>query len=167
VSKAFTKDDDGAEGVVIAPRRALLPDGVTNYVTPRGLTLLQAELEALARELPSTHQASELERARAVQLHQARLSELEARIHGAVVVHPEQQPKDEVRFGARVTLVTEAGATRNYRLVGVDEADARLGLLAFVSPLARALLGKRVGEVALVSTPGGEDELEIAHISYD
>jgi transcription elongation factor GreB len=166
VSKAFTKDDDGGE-VIIAPRRAPLPFGVPNYVTPRGLSLLQAELSALGRVQPDVAEASELERARALQLHQARVSELESRIHGAIVVSPEHQPRDEVRFGAKVTVRSGAGAERTYRLVGVDEADAERGLLAFVSPLARALLGKRVGEVALVSTPAGEDELEIARILYE
>lgn len=167
MSKAFTKDDHGGDSVVVAPRRAPLPEGVPNYVTPRGLLLLQRELEALGRVHPDGGEGPELERARALTLHQARVAELESRIHRAVVVSPEHQPKDEVRFGAKVTVRGEAGAERTFQLVGVDEADAARGLVAFVAPLARALLGKRAGDVALVPTPAGEDELEIASVLYE
>lgn len=167
MSKAFTKDDDGGGTTIVAPQRAPLPLGVPNYVTPRGLMLLRAELEALIGAKPDATFDSEVERARAAQLHQARVAELEARIQAAVLVSPERQPKDEVRFGACVTVRNEAGAERTYRIVGVDEADPGRGLLAFVSPLARALLGRRVGDVALVATPSGEGELEITELSYE
>lgn len=165
MSKAFTKDDDDGV-VVIAPRRAPLPDGAPNYVTPRGLTLLQAELEQLARAAPDDPAGSEQERARSRTSYRARVAELESRVKGAVVVRPDEQPREEVRFGARVTVQGERGEERTFQIVGVDEADARQGLVAFVSPLARALLGKRVGDVALVSTPAGEDELEIVGVDY-
>jgi len=166
MSKAFTKDDDAGELPLAPPRRPALPADVPNYVTPRGLAQLQAELQAeLARELPSSDQ--DTERARAHLLRASRLAELEARIATAVLVHPDQQPRDEARFGAEVTVRNLAGAVRSYRIVGVDEADAGRAALAFTAPLARALLGKRVGEAAPVSTPAGEDELEILAISYD
>jgi len=166
MSKAFTKDDDGGEPPLVAPRRARLPEGVPNYVTPQGLEQLRAELAAeLGREAP--HVASDAERSRAHALRAARLAELESRVASAVVVQPDQQPHDEVRFGAAVTLKNAAGAQRSYRIVGVDEADAARSALAFTAPLARALLGKRVGDVALVSTPAGEDELEILAIAYE
>ena len=83
------------------------------------------------------------------------------------VFKPSAQPRDEVRFGAQVTVRNQAGVERAYRLVGVDEADGAHGLVAFVSPLARALLGRRVGELATLRTPRGEEELEVVAISYD
>jgi transcription elongation factor GreB len=165
MSKAFTKDDDVGDGPIVAPRRATLPEGVPNYVTAQGLAQLQAELgEQLRRELPVG--GSDAEQARAHALRAARLAELEARIVSAVLVQSAQQPQDEVRFGAEVEVRNLAGTVRRYRIVGVDEADASRAALAFVAPLARALLGKRVGDVALVSTPAGEDELEVLAISY-
>jgi transcription elongation factor GreB len=166
MSKAFTKDDDAGEAPLLSPRRPTLPAGVPNYVTPRGLLQLQAELAAeLKRELPNT--VAETERARAHALRTTRLAELESRIASAVVVHSEQQPRDEARFGAEITVRNRSGVVRSYRIVGIDEADAGRSSLAFVAPLARALLGKRVGDVALVATPAGEDELEVLAIRYD
>ena len=60
----------------------------------------------------------------------------------------------------------ESGGERRYEIVGVDEADVAHGRVAFVAPLARALLGKRVGDVALLRTPRGEEELEVLAIDY-
>lgn len=166
MSKAFTKDDDAAEPPLVAARRPPLPSGVPNYVTPRGLAQLRAELEAeQQREPPAL--VSDAERARAHALRSSRIAELETRLSSAVLVDAAQQPRDEARFGAEVTVKNLAGALRRYRIVGVDEADAARASVAFVAPLARALLGKRVGDVAPVSTPAGDDELEILAISYE
>jgi transcription elongation factor GreB len=164
VSKAFTKDD-AADAPVLVPARAPLPAGLTNYVTPRGLGLLQAELgrrQAERARLEASAVPGEPRSAALV----ARLAELEARLGSAVVVDPTAQPHDQVRFGAQVTVRTAAGERRVYQLVGVDEADGAHGLVAFVAPIARALLGARVGDVATLRTPRGEEELEVVAISY-
>jgi transcription elongation factor GreB len=167
MSKAFTKDDDAGDAPAFVSRRAPLPIGVPNYVTERGLARLRAELreeqERWAEREPETEGAA---RARASAVHAAHLTELEARIASAQLVDPRAQPRDEVRFGASVTLRSESGVERRYRIVGVDEADAAQGAIAFVAPLARSLLGKRVGDVCVVKTPLGEDELEVLSISY-
>ena len=167
MSKAFTKDDDGAaDAPLVLSRRAPLPAGSPNYVTPRGLALLVAEL---AKEQVAAHSepASDGEQARAVALANARRAELEARIASAVVVDGAAQAHDEVRFGARVKVRNLAGVERTIHIVGVDEANPAELSLAFVAPIARSLLSKRVGDVASVKTPAGEDELEILAISYD
>lgn len=166
MSKAFTKDDDAADAPLVLSRRAPLPDGAPNYVTARGLSLLQSELGAERKRTPAV-QADDAERARQAALHVARLAELEQRLASAVLVESARQPKDEVRFGARVSVESESGARRSYRLVGVDAANAAEGAIAFVAPLARSLLGKRVGDVATRRTPTGEETLEILEISYD
>jgi transcription elongation factor GreB len=166
MSKAFTKDDDAGEFPLLAPRRAPLPDGVPNYVTARGLQLLHAEL-AVAEAPEAASAASDAERSRGHALRAARIAELESRIASAVLVDNHRQPRDQVRFGAVVRVQNLAGSVRRYRIVGVDEADASRAALAFTSPLARALLGKRVGEVVELSTPGGEDELEVLGIDYE
>jgi transcription elongation factor GreB len=168
MSKAFTKDDDGGDGPLLVAPRVPLPSGSPNYVTERGLALLRAELgQELERWAARTPPTSDTERARAGARHAARVAELEARIGCAVLVDSARQPRDEVRFGARVRVRNSAGSQRTYRIVGVDEANAASGDVAFVAPLARSLLGKRVGDVELVRTPAGEDELEVLAIEYD
>jgi transcription elongation factor GreB len=166
VSKAFTKDDDAGAPVLVAPR-APLPPGVTNYVTPEGLAALRGEL-ALLLETRAELGALELDAGRAATAAglAERIVELEGRIGCAELVAPPEHPPDVVRFGGTVTVRTQAGAERIYRIVGVDEANATEGRIAFVAPLARALLGKRVGETTLVRTPHGEEELEVAGLEY-
>jgi transcription elongation factor GreB len=167
MSKAFTKDDDAGDAPAFVSRRAPLPVGTPNYVTERGLAQLRSELASeQARWAERTRQGGDAELARAAALHAARMAELELRIASAELVDPHAQPRDEVRFGASVTLRGESGAERTYRIVGVDEADAAQGAVAFLAPLARSLLGKRVGDACVVKTPAGEDELEILSIRY-
>ncbi len=144
MSKAFTKDDRPDEPLVLR-RRAALPDGVPNYVTARGMRLLREQLASA----PAAQRA-----------------ELEQRIAGAVVAPPPGQ-RDEIRFGARVTLRAADGQVRRVRIVGVDEADPAAGAIAFVAPLARALLGHRRGDAVTVRAPGGADELEVTAVDYD
>ena len=66
-----------------------------------------------------------------------------------------------------MTVRAHDGAIRHVQIVGVDEANPGAGLVAFVAPLARALLGRRVGESATVRAPGGAEELEVVTIDYD
>jgi transcription elongation factor GreB len=168
MSKAFTKDDDAGDAPLLVTRRAPLPSSSPNYVTERGLALLRAELtREVERWATRPQPASDAERARDGARHAAHVAEIEARIACAVLVESARQPRDEVRFGARVRVKNSAGSERTYRIVGVDEADAASGDVAFVAPLARSLLGKRVGDVELVHTPAGGDELEVLAIDYD
>ena len=168
MSKAFTKDDASDDPVVVVPR-APLPAGTANYVTPRGLSALRAELRQLDAErgrLEGLDADVHPDRARELTAVHARVRELGERVASAVPVDPRGQPHDEVRFGAQVTVRGEH-AERRYEIVGVDEADAPRGRIAFVSPLARALLGKRVGDDVTVRTPRGKEELEILAIAYE
>jgi transcription elongation factor GreB len=174
MSKAFTKDGDGSEAPLVVPARAPLPPGAPNYVTARGLATLRAELAALeaagahARQAEGEGQAeAQAERRREVRTAALGRAALERRIATAVLVDPRAQPKDEIRFGAHVTLRTAGGADRRHQIVGVDEADAAEGRVAFVAPVARALLGRRVGETVVVRTPRGEEALEVIAIDYE
>lgn len=167
MSKAFTKDDDAGDAPAFVSRRAPLPRGSPNYVTARGLAQLRAELGDLQRKWAERPKdGSDVERARAAALHAQAVAELEQRLQSAELVDPAEQPKDEVRFGATVRVRTSSGSERSYRIVGVDESDATSGAVAFVAPLARALLGKRVGDVVEIKTPAGEDELSLLAIDY-
>lgn len=166
MSKAFTKDDDGAGELLVVPR-APLPAGLPNYVTPRGLVALQAEELELERQRAAVDAADAADRVALRQALGHRLAELQARIAGATVVDPGLQPHDEVRFGATVRVRSADGEERAYEIVGVDEADAEHGRIAFSSPLARALLGKQKGDTAELCTPRATEELEIVDITYE
>ena len=164
MSKAFTKEDsDGAD--VILPRRPPLPAGLPNYVTPRGLRLLRAELAALDVEKAKAQAAENapIDQHRLASL-TSRQAELRERIGSARLVQSPRGTPDLVRFGVRVTVRGPDGEPRRYAIVGVDEADAAEGRLAFTAPLARALLGRAVGEVVTVPTAGLEDEVEIIEL---
>jgi transcription elongation factor GreB len=166
VSKAFTSEETPDEPALVAPR-APLPAGVTNFVTARGLDLLRTEQRSLIAERAGIEALGEGEaRTRALAVWSQRVTDLEQRLASATLVDAAAQPKHEVRFGAHVVVRGEGGPERHYQIVGVDEADAAQGRIAFVSPLARALLGSKVGDSALVRTPRGEEELEICAIRY-
>ena len=165
MSKAFT-DEEAAEPPRIVPARAPLPPGVPNYVTARGLARLHTELALLRAERAEidagTRSPEQSERLAALSLRRA---ELEQRIASAERVAPPDPSCDTVRFGASVS-VEGASGVRRYRIVGVDEADAARGDIAFVSPLARALLGKSVGDRVRLRAPRGDEELEILAVDY-
>ena len=165
MSKAFTREDD-AELPLIIPPRAPLPDGVPNYVTAHGLAELHRELAELAveREDAERH-LDEATRTRALAAIGARRAALESRIASAELVSPPHYC-DEVRFGATVVVESETG-TRQYSIVGVDEADAARGKIAFVSPLARALLGRSVGDSFELRKPSGAETLTIESVRYE
>ncbi len=168
MSKAF-KGEDASEAPIVVPPRAPLPPGVDNYVTARGLAALKAEHERLLVERARADAAGgeDGDRPRTLVSLAERIAALEDRLATARVVDPGSQPQDEVRFGATVTVVAEGGEERSYRIVGVDEADVAHGRIAFVAPLARALLGKHAGETAVFRTPRGEEELEVVRVHYE
>ena len=164
MSKAFTDEEADDLPAIVRPR-APLPPGVPNYVTARGLEALHAELARFAAERAQVEAiANEKERARALGAIASRRAELEERIATAQVVGPSSD-LGVVRFGASVQVAGENGE-RRYRIVGVDEADAASGAIAFTSPLARALLGKRKGDAVIVRAPGGDEELELVAVDY-
>lgn len=166
MSKAFTSEEAPDEPAIVVPR-APLPDGVTNFVTPRGLELLRAEQRELAAARAGIEALADAgERAQKLAAWTARVAALAARLGSAHVVDPSQEPQHEVRFGATVVVRGDHGRERRYRIVGVDEADASRGDIAFVSPLARALLGSQLGDSVLVRTPRGEEELSVLAITY-
>jgi transcription elongation factor GreB len=166
VSKAFTKDD-GPDVAPVLRRRAPLPPGTPNYVTARGLRALREELERVGHRPAPSSQAPSAEDAQA---HAAWRSELEERVATAVVVAPPPNRSSDrgvVRIGAIVHLLDAGAGGRVVQIVGVDEADAAHGLVAFTAPLARALLGRRAGDVVSVRAPGGDAELEIVAVEWN
>jgi transcription elongation factor GreB len=158
VSKAFTKEDAG-DGLDELPPVDAWPSGVKNYLTPAGHAALKRAIEAV-REAPRGDARTK------VQLDQ-RLLALLGRLEAAEVIDPATQPRDVARFGATITVEDEEGAPRRYRIVGVDEADPRRGWVSWRSPVAAALVGRRVGDSTLLHTPAGDEELTVTAIAYE
>lgn len=97
---------------------------------------------------------------------EGRIADLDDKISRAQVIEFPDHP-DQVRFGAFVTVTEEAtGDTKTYRIVGDLEADLNQGMISLSSPIARALMGKRVGDLCEVSAPKGTVEYEVAEIRY-
>lgn len=99
---------------------------------------------------------------------EGRILEIESKLAAAQVIDPTKVEADgRVVFGATVELEDEAsGAKVSYQIVGDDEADLKLGLISISSPIARALIGKEVGDVAEVQAPGGVRQYEVMAIRY-
>jgi transcription elongation factor GreA len=98
---------------------------------------------------------------------EGRIEELEMVVSAVEVIDPSQLTGDTVKFGAHIDVIdeeTEKEAT--YQIVGVYEADIKLGRLSVSSPLAKALIGKRKGETVSVPAPGGDRSYEIVAIKY-
>ena len=158
MSKAFTREDsEAAEELPFVPDLDLRP-GEKNYVTPEGAARLRedvARLRAAPRDDPRARAATE-----------QRLAALCRRLELMEVVDPASQPADRVLFGATVTLRDEEGGERSYRVVGIDEADAAARRVSWRSPIAQALIGRRVGDVVTLPGPGGERDVELVAINY-
>ena len=95
-----------------------------------------------------------------------RIRFLTQRLEQMEVVDPASQNSDRVLFGATVTVEEEDGTKKTYQVVGVDEADPANGKLSWISPIGKALLQSKVGQVVSVRTPSGEVELEVKSIVY-
>lgn len=153
MSRAFVKEADGTE-VEELPERPISAD--PNLVTARGLALIEAEIARLREAL---NEAQAKEEASAIAELSRDLRYWTARRVTAEVVPPPQD-SDTVRFGLRVTVKRDNGRPQSFRIVGQDEADPTKGLLSYVSPMARALIGKEVGDVV----QAGTGEVEIVKI---
>ena len=152
-------------------------------LTLRGLQKLKAELQQLkgverhaviqaiseARAQGDLSENAEYEAAKDKQgFIEGRILEIESKLAAAQVIDPTQlDAGGRVVFGATVELEDEAsGAMVSYQIVGDDEADLKLGLISISSPIARALIGKEIGDVAEVQAPGGAKSYEVMNIRY-
>ena len=154
MSRAFVKEDDSG-GIEPLPDRPISPH--PNIVTPEGLALIERNLA----ELQERHAAALQTEDRATQAAVARdLRYWSARRASAQVVKPPDTPA-EVAFGTTVTIKRDDGRQQTWRIVGEDEADPAHGTLSHVSPVARALMGRQVGDVIRA----GNSDAEIVGIS--
>ncbi len=180
MSKAFTKESDGDDELPGEP--APLPPGTRNYITRAGFDKLQAELRSLTRvERPRVVEtvswaAGNGDRSengdyiygkRRLREIDSRIRFLTKRLEIAELVDPAQQKnRGQVFFGATVTYEDGRGQARTITIVGIDEADADRGRISWISPLARALLKARAGDLVELRTPAGTETIEVIDIRY-
>ena len=151
------------------------------YITPEGMQVLRAELHQLWKvERPQVtavvHEAAKngdrsengdyIYGKRRLREIDSRVRFLTKRIDDLEVVEQLPSDRERVFFGAWVTIEDEAGEVQTYRIVGPDEFDLTQKKLSMDSPMARALLGKRIGDDIVFSSPTGEREIYIAAVSY-
>ncbi len=186
MNKAFVKEGDGQDDDEELAPALRLPPGSKNYMTRRGHHVLREELDRLVR----------VDRPRLVETvawaagngdrsengdyiyGKKRLREIDRRIRflikrleNATVVNPaEQENTEQVFFGATVTICDadggDGGEAQTWQIVGVDEADVAAGRISWISPLARALLKAREGDVVRFMSPAGLREIEVLDIVY-
>lgn len=152
------------------------------YITPAGHAVLKAELDhlwrtrrpevvralsAAAAEGDRSENAEYIYRKKELREIDRRLRFLTKRLDALTVVDRLPDDRDRVFFGAWVTVAHDDGSERRYRIVGSDEVDTRRGWISVDSPMARALRGKSVDDVAVVDLPAGQAEVEIVAVSYD
>lgn len=166
MSRGFVKEDD-QEDIPIVPQRAFLPEGVTNFVTQAGMSQLLAEQQMLISEKDNLSSTSESEKRIALNYINAKLQLLNNRIAEARIVNLKEQPQKEIRFGALVTLRTEASdKIQTFQIVGVDEADISKGKISFISPVAKSLINKKIGDKVVMKRAKEDIVFEILDIAY-
>jgi transcription elongation factor GreB len=183
MSKAFTKEDDGAdEAVRDEPASSPLPAGAKNYITAAGFEALRQEVRQLLREErpkivetvswaagngDRSENGDYIYGKRRLREIDNRVRHLTKRLEIAELVDPAQQKqRDRVYFGATVTYADRRGAEKTVTIVGIDEADADRGMVSWLSPIARALLKTRAGDVVELRVPGGSDSIQVVAIAY-
>lgn len=155
MSRAFVKEPDGLEAFDELPER--LVSEHANLVTEEGLAHIEAEVARLSRAYAEAQTSGD----RAALNVAARDLRYWSQRRATAELVRAQTDVREVRFGSRVTFARADGRRQTYRIVGEDEADPSKGTLSYVSPLARALLGKSLGDTAIA----GASEVEILEIA--
>jgi transcription elongation GreA/GreB family factor len=140
MSRAFTKEPDGSEVFEDLPERPVGEE--PNFVTARGRDLIEAEIARLRSSIAAAQANGVL----AVIAEASRDLRYWAARHASAEVVPLLTDVTEARFGHTVTIRREDGREQTYQIVGVDEADPAKGRISYISPLAEALIGGRVGE---------------------
>jgi transcription elongation GreA/GreB family factor len=166
MSRAFVKESDDDLTAGELPERPV-PEHA-NYVTPHGMEQLRMRV----RDLSDQHEQlkaiadddSEAKRKlREVERDQRYFN---AQLERAEVVDPAGHPPGEVRFGATVKVEEADGRIETFHIVGDDEADVLVGKISWGSPLARSLIGAKVGETVKWRRPAGETDVEVVAIEY-
>ena len=152
-------------------------------LTVRGKDLLEQELKKLiheerpavirdieeARSHGDLSENAEYDAAKEKQaLVEGRIQDIQSKLAGAEIVDPSKISSPTVVFGTKVRMLDfDSDNEVTYQIVGVDEADVKSGYISILSPIARALIGKKVGDVAIVASPKGEKEYEVLELIFE
>lgn len=165
MSRGFVKEDDLEHAGTDLPERPLSEH--PNYVTPAGLQQLQQQESALEKERQALAPRKEDPVAQQrLAMVERDLRYFQARLESAIPVDPAQQSGEQVLFGAKVTVEDENGDHHVFMIVGEDEADIAASKVSWVSPLAKSLLGHKIGDSVTWLRPAGNQVLEITEIDY-
>ena len=168
MSRAFTKESDDA-GTEL-PDRAL--SEYPNYVTPYGLQQLKAQLDAAEKErsllLANQEDILDLDplAKQKIAMLERDMRYLSARQVSAIVTNSASQSTELVLFGATVSVEDGEGNQHEFSIVGEDEANIAANKVSWISPLAKALIGHKIGESVIWQRPAGNLNLEIVAIHY-
>ncbi len=181
MNKAFVKEPEGDEEEDDEREEAPLPRG-PRFITAEGYRKLELELAKLwkvtrpqiteevsvaAAQGDRSENAEYIYGKKKLREIDRRIRFLTKRLERLTVVVPSAEQRGKVYFGAKVTIEDEDGKQQTYRIVGGDETDLAERKISIDSPVARALLGKKVGEVATVLRPKGPTEVEVLAIEYE
>lgn len=181
MSKAFTKESEDADDEDEAGSPPI-PAGTRNYLTPAGYARLRSELISLldverpkvvdvvswaAKNGDRSENGDYLYGKKRLREIDRRIRFLSKRLDIAEVVDPSvHHGSDQVFFGATVRYLNARDEEHTITIKGVDEFDSAAGEISWVAPIARALLGARVGDEVRVQTPAGVDMLEVLQVQY-
>ncbi|TFG82963.1 MAG: hypothetical protein E4H20_06620 [Spirochaetales bacterium] len=178
MSRAFVGDEANESAADEAPEIKIpIPPGSRNYLTPEGAADLAEELTRL-ETVERPHVSAKIDRAvkgasdtdalsslrRILARTDRRIEYLSRMAALADTIEPPEEGYKRVSFGATVTVREASGTERSYRIVGVDEADPALGRLGWISPIAKALMSKEVGDHTQAHLPESVLDLEILSI---
>ena len=169
MSRGFVKEDDLEHAGTDVPERSISTQ--PNYVTANGYHLLEKQANALELQRKTLSAKKDDQQAQQqLAIVNRDLRYLAARLESAQVVKPVATKTDatsnQVLFGATVTVEDEQGDRHTYDIVGEDEADIKVGKVSWTSPLAKALIGQKVGESVVWARPAGNTVLEIIDTKY-
>jgi transcription elongation factor GreB len=180
MSKAFTRDGDENNAEVDSEVDASVPGG-KNYITPAGAERLRAEFKKLRyEERPEvtktvawaagngdrSENGDYLYGKKRLREIDKRMRFLAKRLEAAEVVDPLAIKVDFIQFGATVTIRFEDDSEKTYSIVGIDEVDVGKGRISWMSPLARALLKAREGDIVTFNSPKGQQDIEVMRVVY-
>ena len=165
MSRAFVKENDLEHAGIDIPERPLSDE--PNYVTPNGLKLLNAQIDALQieREALKNKKDDPIIKQKIAMIERD-MRYYAARIESAILTTPKDEDRGTVLFGGKVTVEDEEGNLNVYEIVGEDEADIHQGKVSYLSPLAEALIGSKLGDEVTWEKPMGDAYLTIKKIEY-
>ena len=165
MSRAFVKENDLEHAGIDIPERPLSDE--PNYVTPRGLKLLNQTIDKLKKERATLNEKKDDPMVRQkIAVIERDMRYFAARIESAILTNPLEENSSHVLFGAKVTVENEEEKLLTFEIVGEDEANIHEGRVSYLSPLAEALLGGAVGDEVVWEKPVGDSYLTIQKISY-